>query len=162
MSRSADSFVTLNTANLENITVLRVPRGAVIEEPIQLTYTAPSDRATHPRTVILVGANAQCTIVERYLGAGRYFTNAVTDIVAEDSAVVDHYKVQQESPEAFHVATLQARFLDDETHGAPPGTRHGFRGNGEHVFPTWFRDFDPGGAVTTGGERGAWSVERRA
>ena len=42
------------------------------------------------------------------LGAGAYFTNAVTEIVAGDSAVVDHYKVQQESPAAFHIATLQA------------------------------------------------------
>ena len=38
---------------------------------------------------------------------GHYFTNAVTEIVAGDGAVIDHYKVQLESPEAFHVATMQ-------------------------------------------------------
>ena len=59
----------------------------------------------HPRTLIVVGAEAQCTIVETYKGAGHYFTNAVTEIVAGDGAVVDHYKVQRESAEAFHVAT---------------------------------------------------------
>ena len=64
--------------------------------------------AVHPRTLILVGANAQCTIVETYKGAGTYFTNAVTEIVVGDRAVVDHYKVQQESVNAFHIATLQA------------------------------------------------------
>jgi Fe-S cluster assembly protein SufD len=63
---------------------------------------------SHPRTLILVGANAQCTIVETYKGAGTYFTNAVTEIVVADRAVVDHYKVQQESVDAFHIATLQA------------------------------------------------------
>src|ERR1019366_9451564 len=64
--------------------------------------------AAHPRTLILVCANAQCTIVETYQGTGAYFTNAVTEIVVGDRAVVDHYKVQQESVHAFHVATLQA------------------------------------------------------
>jgi Fe-S cluster assembly protein SufD len=63
---------------------------------------------SHPRTLILVGEGAQCTIVETYKGTGTYFTNAVTEIVVGDRAVVDHYKVQQESIDAFHIATLQA------------------------------------------------------
>jgi Fe-S cluster assembly protein SufD len=44
--------------------------------------------------------------VENYSGTGRYFTNAVTEIVAGDRAVVNHYKVQREDTAAFHVATL--------------------------------------------------------
>ena len=64
--------------------------------------------AVHPRTLILVGANAQCSIVETYKGEGFYFTNAVTEISAGDGAVVDHYKVQLEDARAYHVATLQA------------------------------------------------------
>ena len=35
--------------------------------------------------------------------------SSVTDIVAEESAVVDHYKVTREAPAAYHIATLQAR-----------------------------------------------------
>jgi Fe-S cluster assembly protein SufD len=108
LSTSHTPFVTLNTANLDQAIVLRVPRHTVIAEPIFIDYEGISDAAVHPRAVILVGANSQCTIVETYSGRGRYFTNAVTDIVAEDNAIVDHYKVQQESPEAFHIATLQA------------------------------------------------------
>ncbi len=101
-------FVALNTAFLGNVTVLEIPRNAVIEQPIEITYEGTEGVAAHPRTLILVGANAQCTIVETYKGAGTYFTNAVTEIVAGDRAVVDHYKVQQESVNAFHIATLQA------------------------------------------------------
>lgn len=105
-------FVALNTAFLNDVRVIQVPRNAVVEEPIEITYESGQagglPYATHPRTLILVGANAHCTIVETYKGTGAYFTNAVTEIVVADSAVVDHYKVQQESPTAFHVATLQA------------------------------------------------------
>jgi len=102
-------FVALNTAFLNRVAVVQVPAGAVLETPIELTYEATPDAAVHPRTLILIGANAQCSIVETYKGEGRYFTNAVSEIVAGEGAVVDHYKIQRESPEAFHVATLQAQ-----------------------------------------------------
>ena len=35
-----------------------------------------------------------------------YFTNAVSEVFVGENAGVDHYKVQQESLEAFHVASL--------------------------------------------------------
>jgi Fe-S cluster assembly protein SufD len=110
-----NAFAALNTAFLDRIVVLRVPRGVVIEEPIEIVFHVPEGwsggpphKAVHPRVVILVGANAQCAIVETYKGNGQYLTNAVTEIVAGEGAVVDHYKVQQEDREAFHVATLEA------------------------------------------------------
>jgi len=115
-----NAFVALNTALLCcGATALRVPRG-VFTEPIEITYDVPAEVpdaardaeeqapvAVHPRTLIVVAPGAQCTIVETYKGVGHYFTNAVTEIVAGDGAVIDHYKIQRESPEAFHVATMQ-------------------------------------------------------
>jgi len=108
-----DAFVALNTAMLADAAFVRVARGAVIEEPIEIFYlTTGTSQATavHPRVLVVVGADAHCTIVERYQGAGEgvYFNNAVTEIVAGDRAVVDHYKVQQETTRAFHISTLQA------------------------------------------------------
>jgi len=105
-------FVALNTAFLNGVTVHQVPTGAVLEQPIEINFHVDEQAgppALHPRTLILVGANAQCRIVESYSGKGRYFTNAVTEIVAGEGAVVDHYKVQREDPNAFHVATLAAQ-----------------------------------------------------
>jgi Fe-S cluster assembly protein SufD len=101
-------FVALNTAFIGEVAVLEVPRNAVIKQPIEITHAGTDGTTAQPRTLILVGANAQCTIVETYQGTGSYFTNAVTEIIAGESAVVDHYKVQQESTAAWHVATLQA------------------------------------------------------
>jgi Fe-S cluster assembly protein SufD len=118
-----NAFVALNTAFLSNLTLIEVPRGAVLDQPIEIQVgqalspanVAPAvfaagelPIAIHPRTLILVGSNAQCSIVETYAGAGAYFTNAVTEIVAGEGAVIDHYKLQQESPEAFHVSTMHA------------------------------------------------------
>jgi len=75
---------------------------------VYLTAPGPQPAVTHPRTLLVVGAGAQCTVVESYLGAGAYFTNAVTEIVAGEGAVVDHYKIQNEALAAFHISTLQA------------------------------------------------------
>ena len=114
-----NAFVALNTAFLNGLTFIEVPRGAVLDQPIEIqvgqapwfagpSRISPANIVTHPRTLILVGSNAQCSIVETYAGTGAYFTNAVTEIVAGEGAVIDHYKLQQESPEAFHVATMHA------------------------------------------------------
>jgi Fe-S cluster assembly protein SufD len=110
-AREGNAFAALNTAFLDRVVVLSVPRGAVVEQPVEVSYEAPEGRPggpphLNPRTVILVGANAQCSIVESYAGRGSYLTNAVTEIVVGEGAVVDHYKVQQEDRQAFHVATL--------------------------------------------------------
>src|SRR5207249_12059982 len=84
-------FVALNTAFLNHVAFHHIPRGTVLEQPIEITYEATPDAASHPRTLIVVGANTQCTIVETYQGSGQYFTNAVTEIVAGDNAIIYHY-----------------------------------------------------------------------
>ena len=106
-------FVALNTAFLNEGAYVRVARGTVVPEPIHIVYIAQAGRPvpqihTQPRALVVVGPEAQCTIVETYVGTGSYLTNAVTEILASESSVVDHYKVTVEAPEAYHVATLQA------------------------------------------------------
>ena len=62
---------------------------------------------SYPRNLIVAGEGSQLTVVETYAGEGAYFTCGVTELVAGPGAVVDHYKVQRESREAYHLATLQ-------------------------------------------------------
>jgi Fe-S cluster assembly protein SufD len=104
-----NAFVALNTAFVEDVVVIQAPRGAAIEKPIRIEYASTDGAHVAPRTLVVVGADAHCTVVESYSGTGSYFTNAVTEIVAGDRAVVDHYKVQREGAEAFHISTTQAQ-----------------------------------------------------
>jgi Fe-S cluster assembly protein SufD len=104
----SNPFVALNTAFLNNVSVHQVNRGE-IREGVEITHADPVNGARFPRTLILVPANAQLSIVETFKGSGAYFTNAVTEIVAGENAVVTYYQVQLESPEAFHVSTMQAQ-----------------------------------------------------
>lgn len=111
-----NAFVALNTAFLGEAACIYIERAAVIEKPIHLvhvTVAGVSPVVSHPRTLIVVGEHARCTLVETYLGSGAYLNNSVTEIVVGAGASVDHYKVQRESPSGFHVATLQAELERD-------------------------------------------------
>jgi Fe-S cluster assembly protein SufD len=96
---------------------LRVAPGKVVDGFIHLLFIGNGDPSTalgtgiwsHPRNVIVVGSNAQVSIVETYVGTGRYFTNAVTEIVAGEAAVIDHYRLECESLDAFHVGSVFIR-----------------------------------------------------
>jgi len=106
------AFAALNTAFLRDAAVVVLPKNAVVAEPIHLVFVAVGDgepAAAYPRTLVLAGVNSQATIVQSYVGAEDvlHFTNAITEIVAEEGAVLDHYKLQRESRQAFHLETLQ-------------------------------------------------------
>ncbi len=106
------AFVALNTAFLEDGAFIGIPKGTVLEKPLHVVFvTAHSGQpaVSHPRNLIVVGRDAQVSVVETYLGLSNepYFTNAVTEIVAGENAIVEHYKLQQEQEQAFHIATLQ-------------------------------------------------------
>jgi len=104
-------FVALNAAFLEDGACVLIPRGAVIEQPIHLLFLSSGTDAgatfSFPRNLIVTGENSQATLVETYAGEGAYLCCPVTEMVAGPASVIDHYKLQRESREAFHLATFQ-------------------------------------------------------
>ena len=106
------SFAALNTAFLADGAVVLIPAGAAAAEPIHVLHYStpgPEPSASHPRTLVVAGRTSQATLVESYGGEGAYLTNAVTEIFLEDGAHLDHYVLQRESADAFHVGTLAVR-----------------------------------------------------
>jgi Fe-S cluster assembly protein SufD len=105
------AFTALNTAFVRDGALIEVLPDADVAEPIHLVFVSEGDRVSHPRNLIIAGRHSRATIVESYvsLREGTYFTNAVTEIVVGEGAHLDHYKIQRESENAFHVGTLQAK-----------------------------------------------------
>jgi Fe-S cluster assembly protein SufD len=104
------AFASLNTAFLQDGGFVHVPAGVQMEEPVQFLYlTVPGERpiVSHPRSLVVVDRMARCAIIETYAsyGEGAYFTNAVTELVVGDGGRLDHYRIQRESEQAYHVAT---------------------------------------------------------
>lgn len=107
------TFVALNTALMRDGAFVYVPKGVVVEEPIHLLFVARAGSeaaVSHPRSLIVVGDGGQVTLLESYVGleGGIYFTNAVTEMVLGENAVVEHCKLQWESLAGYHIAMLQA------------------------------------------------------
>jgi Fe-S cluster assembly protein SufD len=109
------AFAALNTAFFLDGAFIYVPAGVVVPEPIQLVFVSTVKEAgasTHPRNLIVAEKQSQLTVIESYVRTvdAPYFTNAVTELFAADDAVIEHVKIQDESREAFHIATVHGQF----------------------------------------------------
>ena len=105
-------FAALSTAYTKDGAFIYVPEGKIVEEPIHIIFiTSSKDEKiiTQPRNLFIAEKNSQLTIIEHYISDEEniYFTNAVTEIVVNESAVVDHVKLQEESKNAFHIARME-------------------------------------------------------
>jgi Fe-S cluster assembly protein SufD len=100
-----DAFAALNTAFLEDGALIEVEKGARSTKPIVLVHLTSGGRISHPRTLIVAGAQSQCSIIEVYAGRPGevYFANAVTEVFLGDGAVLDITRVQWQSEAAFQV-----------------------------------------------------------
>jgi Fe-S cluster assembly protein SufD len=111
-SYSNQIFTALSTAYTKDGAFVYVPDGKIIENPIHIIFitTASEEKIIiQPRNLFVASKNSQVTIIEHFVSENNniYFTNAVTEIVAGDNATVDHYKLQEESKNAFHIARVE-------------------------------------------------------
>jgi Fe-S cluster assembly protein SufD len=116
-SGEGQSFTAFNTAFAQDGVVIHVPGGVVVEAPVHIVHIADSHAAgtgIHPRLLVVADALSQITIIESFastgsLGGSAYLTNSVAEIDVGNGARVDHYKIQRESTDAYHVGTTQVR-----------------------------------------------------
>jgi Fe-S cluster assembly protein SufD len=119
-----DVFTALNSALWEDGAYVRIRRGANLSQPIHLLYVSAGSGAeimTHPRTLIVAEPTCHAAVIEDYvsLGSEVAFSNAVTELVAGQDAMVSHYLVERENLAAFNVSTLrleQARGSNVSSH----------------------------------------------
>jgi Fe-S cluster assembly protein SufD len=112
-STENSAFAALNTAFFHDGAFIYVPAGKKVEQPVHLLFITTASEmgsTSHPRNLILAEKNSQLTVMESYVSTldAPYFTNAVSEIVVGEGAVVEHCKFQDESLAAFHVAGLHA------------------------------------------------------
>ncbi len=106
------AFTALNTSFLKQGCFIYIPDNTVVEKPINLLYLSGLNDdmpSSQPRNIIVLGENAEATIIESYIGLDEsvYFTNTVTELTLEANSFCQHYKLQQESHKAFHIGSLK-------------------------------------------------------
>lgn len=106
------AFVAANAALFEDGGFVLLPRGAEVDRPVALVFVtdaaAAAPAAVHPRVLVVAEEGAQGTVEEVFLGRGVSLTNAVTELVLEGGARVEHVRIQAEDEAAFHVGGVHA------------------------------------------------------
>ena len=111
---AAAALVGQNVSAFVDGYAIVLPAGTAVDTPIHVLFVADSRAArgaVYPRNVVVLGANAVASVVESYvaLAEGVALTNTVTEANLAAGARFDHCKIQRESTQAFHLATLEVR-----------------------------------------------------
>ncbi len=106
-------FNALNTLLMTDGVVIEVENDCKIKKPIEILSIfsdKAANKAAHLRNVVTLGENAELTIIEHYASQSDLvtLTNVVTEVSLDEHAELHHYKLQQESEQAYHIATLAA------------------------------------------------------
>jgi Fe-S cluster assembly protein SufD len=117
-SAPEQSLIALNTAFMEDGFVLKVDPGVVLDHPLRIRFTSTkaTDRpARHMRNVVQIGSGAKITLLEEHVSetAASYFANPQTSITLQAGAELRHFKYQNESLNAFHLALTECDVADD-------------------------------------------------
>ncbi|HTL17302.1 MAG TPA: Fe-S cluster assembly protein SufD [Patescibacteria group bacterium] len=109
----ANSFSALNSAFFQDGGFIYLGSGKILEKPVHLLFVstiAEPGMTAHPRNLVVLEKNSKATVIESYVSTvqGAYFTNAVTELVLEENAALEHCKLQDESLSAFHIAAVHA------------------------------------------------------
>ena len=105
-----ESLTSLNTAFANEGAYIHIPKSKVADKPIEIMYFSTGNEAAllvQPRNLVIVGENSHVQIIERHqsLTENPVLTNSVTEIYAQKRAIVDYYKIQND--------TLEANLIDN-------------------------------------------------
>lgn len=116
LTRHADwksaPLVALNTAFLEDGAVLEVPAGVEVVDPVHILHVAAASEgpvSIHPRTLIVLGAQAKATVIESHVGPrsdASYYSNPVTEIVLGEGASLEHTRIERDGPGGIHTGSV--------------------------------------------------------
>lgn len=109
-----DGINALNTAFVNGGVFILVKKGKITEHPVyiyNITDARSSGILAQPRTLVKVEENAAVKMVETYatLGSASSFINQVMEVVVEQDARVEYYKIQNDVSDASLVSTTHFR-----------------------------------------------------
>lgn len=111
----AGGVTELNAAFARSGYTLELAAGKLLEQPQQvLTWCEGAGPAmAHLRHRIVLGANAQATVIMQHGGQDEYLTTQMTDIELGAGAKLTLYRVQDEAVNSHHLAQTDARLARD-------------------------------------------------
>jgi Fe-S cluster assembly protein SufD len=104
LSGADRALTALNAGLFNDALVLTV--SAKVEKPVEILSEALGDVQFHGRLLVVVEAGASLTLSEIHRGSGAGFANWVAEFFVAEGGSLAHVKLQDESPEATHMAAV--------------------------------------------------------
>ena len=108
-----DGIVALNTAFVQDGFFLYVPKGVIIEKPIQLIniLRGDADFMVNRRLLIILeeGAQARLLVCDHTMDKKKFLSSQVTEIYAGKNAVFDYYDIEESS---LNTNRITSTFVD--------------------------------------------------
>jgi Fe-S cluster assembly protein SufD len=103
-------FDTMNTAFLQDGALIRLEQDALLDLPVHLLFisTGQADCMTTVRNIIHARPGSTATVIESWvaLNDASSLTNTITEIVLDENAELQHYKLEQEGATTTHIGGL--------------------------------------------------------
>jgi Fe-S cluster assembly protein SufD len=144
-----ESLTTLNTAFSREGAYIYIPKNKMPKKPIEILHFSTGNEASlmlQPRSLIVAEENAELQVIERHqsLTSNEVLTNSVTEIFAAENAIVDYYKVQNDTKTA---SLIDNTFINQKSNSVVKVHTFSFGGkitrnnlnfyqNGEHIDST--------------------------
>jgi Fe-S cluster assembly protein SufD len=109
-----DGINALNTAFVHGAIFIHVAKGQRVEHPLYIYHVTDARSVnilSQPRSLMIVNEQAQVQVVESYstLGKNESFTNQVMEIIVENAARLEYYKIQNDGSNTNQVSTTHIR-----------------------------------------------------
>lgn len=109
-----DGINALNTAFVHGAVFIHVAKGQQIEHPLYIYHITDARSVnilSQPRSLMIIHEQAQAQVVESYstLGNNESFTNQVMEIIVENAARLEYYKIQNDGSNTNQVSTTHIR-----------------------------------------------------
>jgi Fe-S cluster assembly protein SufD len=95
---SKNHFAALNTALFREGLYVNVKSKTIVDKPLHIINVSSGDENLflQPRSLFIVGANAELSIIESYtnLNHANVFINSVSEIIIKENALLQHYSIQ--------------------------------------------------------------------
>ncbi len=105
-----DSFIAFNGAFAQDGFFLYVPKGVVIERPVQLINImhANVDFMANSHNLIIIdqGAQAKLVVCDHVMNDKHFMSNRTTEVFVGEGATYDHYKIEGTSKKMNNVCSL--------------------------------------------------------
>ncbi len=112
------SLLALNTAFMEGGFSLHIDDNVKVDGILAITFKNGTSEGPgrHIRNMVSLGKEASASVLENHEGNGAYFSNPVTSISLAEGAELQHYKLQIESQDAFHLALTDCEISNEATY----------------------------------------------